>query len=174
MGYHLDMWELLRNNQNAAVNNFDRTLTEFECEFLEAYNYEDQMECLKRPDKMEPSQFLLKLRAANRMAIEFPNVPEDKNGFLDLQLLAAMPKAWQDNFENASVYIYNSTLQELVTNLHGQTSPSRIRSSPRTSPMTGTTRSTVGMKGTNNVADSKAVATIVPSPNPVTCMTRVD
>ena len=121
------MWELLVNARNATVNNFELTLNEFKRELLEGYNNEDQMDYLrnlKKPGKMEPSQFLLKLRAANRMATQLPNVPEDEEGFSDQQLrrvfLSAMPRTWQDNFENASLTIYNSTLQEIRTYMDRQ------------------------------------------------------
>jgi len=68
IGYHLDTWEVLMGNRNATVNNFELSLNEFKQELLEGYTYEDQIDylrTLKKPGKMEPSQFLLKLQAAN-------------------------------------------------------------------------------------------------------------
>lgn len=75
-GYHLDVWESVATGRNATVIGFNQTLQDFKLELLEGYTYEDQLDYLrtvKKPGKMEPGQFLLKLRAANRMAAQLPN-----------------------------------------------------------------------------------------------------
>ncbi len=82
-GYHLDMWEQLAAEQAATVDGFNETLQTFKTELLQGYMYEDQMDylrSLKKPGKMEPSQFLPKLRAANRMATQLPDAPDLNTG----------------------------------------------------------------------------------------------
>jgi hypothetical protein len=77
----------------------------------------DYLRELNKPDEMEPSQFLLKLRAANKMATQLPNAPAKEPGFTDLQMrrqfLFAMPPSWQNNFENANLTVHNTTLPEI-------------------------------------------------------------
>ena len=74
--YHLEIWESLTNQRDRTTDNFNLQLQEFKAELLRGYKYEDQMNylrSLKKPGKMEPSQFLLKLRATNRMATQLPD-----------------------------------------------------------------------------------------------------
>ena len=42
--YHLDVWELLTEDRNATVANFNEQLQEFKAELLQGYSYEDQMD----------------------------------------------------------------------------------------------------------------------------------
>ncbi len=120
--YHLDVWELLTNEQNATVANFNEQLQEFKAELLLSGTCKDQTDCLwslKKTGKMQPSQFLLKLKAANRMATRLTDAPEFENGLSELQLrrvfLAAMPRTWQEHFENANLSVHNTTIQEIRT-----------------------------------------------------------
>ena len=84
----------------------------------------DYLRSLKKPGKMEPSQFLLKLGTANRMATQLPDAPDFEHGFTELQLkrvfLAAMPRAWQENFENANLTVHNTTVQDIRTYMDKQ------------------------------------------------------
>jgi hypothetical protein len=67
---------------------------------------------------MEPSKFLLKMRAANQMVAQLPGAPEDEPAFSDIQMhcqfLFAMPRPWQDKFENTNLTVQNSTLQDIL------------------------------------------------------------
>ena len=125
--YHLEVWYLFMNDRAHTVVRFDAHLKEFKTELLQGYSYEDQMDylrSLKKPGAMEPSQFLLKLRAANRLATQLSNRPAVDTGFNDLQLkrvfLAAMPKAWQENFENANLTVHNTIIQDMRTYMDRQ------------------------------------------------------
>jgi hypothetical protein len=63
-GYHYDAWELITDGVNPTVALFTTSIEEFKNELLEGYTYEDQMDYLrdlKKPGKLEPSTFLLKL-----------------------------------------------------------------------------------------------------------------
>ncbi len=117
--YHLDVWELVSGDRTHTVAHFNAQLQGFKLELLRGYRYEEQMNylrSLKKPGKMEPSQFLLKLRSANRMAIQLPDALEFDQGFSDLQLrrvfLAAMPSSWQDHLEDANLDVDNTTIEE--------------------------------------------------------------
>ena len=118
-GYFLDVWELLIVGVNPSVNAFNNVLVEFKRELLEGYSYEEQMDYLrelKKPPKMEPGKFLLKFRYANQLATQLPDAP-NLGGFnadqFKRQYLHAMPRAWQDNFENANMTIHNCTIQQI-------------------------------------------------------------
>ncbi len=83
-GYHLDIWEQVAAGQPAPVDGFNETLQTFKTELLRGYTYEDQMDylrSLRKTGKMEPSRFLLKLRAANRMATQLPDASEFEHRF---------------------------------------------------------------------------------------------
>ena len=120
-GYHLEVWETtIEDDPNQTVANFNASLEDFKLELLQGYNYEDQMDYLRelcKPPKMDPSKFLLKLRAANRLAIQLPGAPDNNPGFSETQMkrvyLQAMPKLWQDNFENANMDVSNESLQDI-------------------------------------------------------------
>ncbi len=118
--YHLDVWELLTGDRTHTVAHFNAQLQEFKLELQRGYKYEEQMNylrSLKKSDKMEPSQFLLKLRLANRMAIQLLDAPEFEQGLSDLQLrrvfFAAMPSSWQDHFEDANFDVDNTTIEDI-------------------------------------------------------------
>jgi len=67
-GYHLDVWESVATGWNATVISLNQRLQDFKLELIEGYTYKDQLDYLrtvKKPGKMEPGQFLLKLQAAN-------------------------------------------------------------------------------------------------------------
>ncbi len=104
----------------STVANFNEQLQEFKAELLLGYTYKDQIDylrSLKEIGKMQPSQILLKLKAANRMATQLPDAPEFENRLSELQLkqvfLAAMPTTWQEHFENANLSVHNTTIQEI-------------------------------------------------------------
>ncbi len=120
--YHLDVSELITGDLTHAVAYFNAQLQEFKLE-LRGYKYEEQMNnlrSLKKPGKMEPSQFLLMLRLANRIAIQQPDAPEFEQGFLDLQLLVAMPSSWQDHFKDTNLDVDNTTIEEIRNYLDKQ------------------------------------------------------
>ena len=116
-GYHLRVWELTIAGMTKTVAHFEEAMQDFSDKLLEEYNYEDQMDYLrsiKKPPKMSPGEFLMKLRDANEMVAQLPRAPEDDPGFTEDQLariyLLAMPHAWQNNFENANLSVHTTTL----------------------------------------------------------------
>jgi hypothetical protein len=101
-GYHYDIRALIIDDVKQTVPLFSASINQFKAELLEGHNYEDQMDYLReltKPNKMEASKFLLKLRTANHMAIQLPNAPTKEPGFTAVQLhrkfLFAMPPSWQ-------------------------------------------------------------------------------
>ena len=116
---HLDTWELAYKGAEETVDEFDASLEIFKSELIDGISYENQLDYLrnlKKPGKMTPSKFLLKLRAASNLAAQLPDAP-DNGGFSDEQLrrvfLLAMPKKWQDNFEDANLTVHNTTLADM-------------------------------------------------------------
>ena len=75
--YHREVWELAKadnvdEDTGEDVEAFMATMQQFKEELLDGYEYEDQMDylrSLKKPLKMDPNKFLLKLRSANGMVM---------------------------------------------------------------------------------------------------------
>mmetsp|Transcript_3269 Transcript_3269/g.5018 ORF Transcript_3269/g.5018 Transcript_3269/m.5018 type:complete len:186 (-) Transcript_3269:558-1115(-) len=72
---------------------------------------------LRKPGKMSPNTFLLKLKAANRLVKSLPGAPDTNAGFSEEQLkrqfLKAMPNSWIDKFHDANMSLKKTSLVDI-------------------------------------------------------------
>ena len=113
----------------AFLKAFITTMKQFKEELLDGFEYKDQMDylhSLKKPPKMDPNKFLLKLRSANGMVKQFPDAPEPtKTAGLSADELErvyykVMPKKWQDNFDNANLRVSTASIGEIKSYMQRQ------------------------------------------------------
>ena len=120
-GFHRDIWDdQVEGANTTTLESFNTELALFKNELLDGYNYGDQMaylRVLRKPGKMTPNTYLLKLRAANRLVKSLPGAPDVNPGFDDEELkrrfLEAMPSSWAKNFHNADMTLEKCTLMDV-------------------------------------------------------------
>ena len=123
---HLDVWdEIAKASSTQTVATFASSLDEFKKELLQAYHYLDQisyLRSLKKPGSLTPAEFARKLKAANRMAAELPDVPTGDTSLskdeLKQTFLQAMPNSW--NLMNANMSEHTHSLAEIHNYMENQ------------------------------------------------------
>ena len=88
-GYPLELWDTTIFGNNRTVATFNVALNEFKNELLQGYHYEDQLDYLrevKKPGKMTPTKFLLKLKMHNKLVTQLPGFACMAMLFLSLYL----------------------------------------------------------------------------------------
>mmetsp|Transcript_14459 Transcript_14459/g.22590 ORF Transcript_14459/g.22590 Transcript_14459/m.22590 type:complete len:283 (+) Transcript_14459:152-1000(+) len=120
-GVYLDLWEDQVEDINTSTTaSFDTELALFKAELLDGYTYGNQiayLRALRKPGKMSPKTFLLKLKSANRLVKSLPGAPDDHAGFSDDELkrrfLEAMPNSWIDKFHDAGMSLEKTSLVDI-------------------------------------------------------------
>ena len=118
-GDHMDTWLSNIEGVDEEVDEFWSAISEFKQEHFEDEAYENQKDFLrtiKKTRDLDPRQFLKQLRIQDAMLKELPGAPAelDDAGFEETELkkiyLSAMPKQWRQNFVNANLTVFNTSL----------------------------------------------------------------
>ena len=117
--------EVLHKVKTCGSSDSVLVLKLFQETLLNGYEYKEQIDYLqsiKKPAKMDPGKFLLRLQVANTLVCQFPNAPKGVNvesGFNKAKMkrlyVKAMPKKWGDNFDDKNL---RTTTMSLVTIKH--------------------------------------------------------
>ena len=115
-----ETWDTIIQEYEQTADGFAQALSDFKGEQFTPDDYDVQMEYireLKKPKEVSPRKFLQLLKIQEKIVKELPGAPDNGAGFTDHELrriyLHAMPKSWQNKFEDADKTIQGTTLGEM-------------------------------------------------------------